>query len=85
LSSDDQRSKIGIPNAPESTDAVLTSLISAWNIRRNSIWLRGAGAPVGCIALAAGTKRLAGENVTVNQSQLTKQQPNIKKFVQTIE
>ena len=41
------------------------------------------GIPI--FTLAAGIKRLAGENVTVNQSQLTKQQPNIRKFVQTIE
>jgi len=40
------------------------------------------GIPI--FTLAAGIKRLAGENVTVNQSQLTKQQPNIRRFVQTI-
>jgi chromosome partitioning protein len=43
----------------------------------------GLGIPIS--ALAAGTKRLAGSDVTVNQSQLNRQQPNIRKFVQTIE
>ena len=35
--------------------------------------------------LTAGTKNLAGRNVIVNQSQLNKQQPNIRDFVITIE
>jgi chromosome partitioning protein len=43
----------------------------------------GLGLPI--FALAAGTKKLAGSNVTVNQSQLNRQQPNIRKFVRTIE
>lgn len=35
--------------------------------------------------LAAGKKSFAGRSVTVNQSQLDRQQPNIKDFVQKIE
>lgn len=35
--------------------------------------------------LTAGTKQLAGRRVVVNQSQLAKQQPNIRAFVGTIE
>jgi hypothetical protein len=35
--------------------------------------------------LAAGQKILAGKKVQVNQSQLDKQKPNLRKFVQTIE
>jgi chromosome partitioning protein len=36
-------------------------------------------------SLAAGTKRLAGKSIMVNQSQLDKQKPNIRQFVQTID
>jgi chromosome partitioning protein len=43
----------------------------------------GLGIPIA--NLAAGNKILAGKRVQVNQSQLAKQQPNIKKFVETIE
>ena len=35
--------------------------------------------------LGAGQKILAGKKVKVNQSQLDKQRPNLRKFVQTIE
>lgn len=35
--------------------------------------------------LASGRHTLAGRRVQVNQSQLTRQQPNLRKFVQTIE
>ena len=34
--------------------------------------------------LHAGTKNLAGKTITVNQSQLDRQKPNISDFVQTI-
>jgi len=43
----------------------------------------GLGIPI--TNLAAGTKTLAGRRVQVNQSQLDRQKPNIRKFVQTIE
>lgn len=36
-------------------------------------------------SLAAGTISLAGRSIMVNQSQLNKQQPNIRQFVQTID
>lgn len=35
--------------------------------------------------LSAGSKKLLGTDVVVNQSQLDRQQPNIRQFVQTIE
>jgi hypothetical protein len=35
--------------------------------------------------LTSGTKNFAGRRITVNQSQLDKQQPNIRSFVQSIE
>ena len=35
--------------------------------------------------LTAGYKQFSGKTVTVNQSQLDKQQPNIRDFVATIE
>ncbi len=35
--------------------------------------------------LGAGTKRLMGKNIMVNQSQLDRQKPNIRDFVQSIE
>ena len=35
--------------------------------------------------LGAGVKSLAGKRVQVNQSQLDKQKPNIRRFVQTID
>jgi chromosome partitioning protein len=35
--------------------------------------------------LASGTKKIAGKSVMVNQTQLDRQQPNIRKFVRTIE
>ena len=43
----------------------------------------GLGIPIS--SLSAGTVTLAGKLVQVNQSQLSRQQPNIKRFVQTIE
>lgn len=43
----------------------------------------GLGIPI--TTLAAGTKSLAGKNVMVNQSQLDRQQPNIRQFVSVIE
>ena len=43
----------------------------------------GLGIPIK--KLGAGPKRLAGKTITVNQSQLIKQQPNIEAFVATIE
>jgi chromosome partitioning protein len=36
-------------------------------------------------SLAAGTKKVIGESIIVNQSQLERQQPNIRQFVQTID
>lgn len=41
------------------------------------------GIPI--MALSAGNKDLVGKSVMVNQSQLDKQQPNIRDFVATIE
>ena len=43
----------------------------------------GLGIPI--CRLAAGTKILAGRKVAVNQSQVDKQAPNMKRLVQTIE
>jgi hypothetical protein len=43
----------------------------------------GLGIPI--TSLAAGGKTLAGKRVQVNQSQLDRQKPNIRRFVQTIE
>jgi len=43
----------------------------------------GLGIPISI--LGAGAKTLAGKKVQVNQSQLDKQQPNLRKFVETIE
>jgi cellulose biosynthesis protein BcsQ len=43
----------------------------------------GLGIPI--TNLAAGTKNLAGRRIMVNQSQLDRQQPNLRKFVRTIE
>ncbi len=43
----------------------------------------GLGIPIA--NLAAGQHRLAGKNVQVNQSQLDKQKPNIRRFVHEIE
>lgn len=37
------------------------------------------------MSLSAGQKNLVGKNITVNQAQLNKQQPNLTAFVQTIE
>ncbi len=43
----------------------------------------GLGIPI--TTLGSGTKSLAGRRIMVNQSQLDKQQPNLRKFVRTIE
>lgn len=43
----------------------------------------GLGIPIS--QLTAGTKVLAGRRVEVNQTQVDKQRPNMRKFVQTIE
>jgi chromosome partitioning protein len=43
----------------------------------------GLGIPIS--GLSAGTVNLAGRRVQVNQSQLDRQKPNIRRFVQTIE
>jgi chromosome partitioning protein len=43
----------------------------------------GLGIPI--TTLGSGTKSLAGRRIMVNQSQLDRQQPNIRKFVRTIE
>jgi cellulose biosynthesis protein BcsQ len=43
----------------------------------------GLGIPI--TNLGAGTKLLAGKRVSVNQSQLDKQQPNLRRFVRSIE
>jgi cellulose biosynthesis protein BcsQ len=43
----------------------------------------GLGIPI--TNLAAGTKNLAGRRIMVNQSQLDRQQPNLRKFVRSIE
>lgn len=43
----------------------------------------GLGIPIS--QLAAGAKNLAGRRIIVNQSQVDKQRPNMRKFVQTIE
>lgn len=43
----------------------------------------GLGIPI--LKLGSGSKELAGKNIVVNQSQLDKQQPNIRDFVATIE
>jgi hypothetical protein len=40
------------------------------------------GIPI--MSLHAGNKNLAGRTITVNQSQLDKQKPNISEFVLTI-
>ena len=48
-----------------------------------SVVSSGLGIPI--TSLPAGTKVLAGKRIMVNQSQLSKQQPNIRKFVRTIE
>lgn len=48
-----------------------------------SVVSSGLGIPI--CKLAAGTKILAGKKVDVNQSQVAKQAPNMKKLVQTIE
>jgi chromosome partitioning protein len=48
-----------------------------------SVVSSGLGIPI--TNLAAGTKNLAGKRITVNQSQLNKQQPNIRKFVRSVE
>ena len=36
-------------------------------------------------SLAAGTKSIAGKRIQVNQTQLDRQKPNIRQFVQTID
>lgn len=43
----------------------------------------GLGIPIS--TLSAGSKTLAGKSIQVNQSQLDKQQPNLRRFVATIE
>jgi hypothetical protein len=43
----------------------------------------GLGIPIG--NLSAGNRLFAGKRVQINQTQLDRQQPNIKKFVATIE
>jgi chromosome partitioning protein len=43
----------------------------------------GLGIPIS--SLSAGTKTLAGKRIQVNQSQLDRQKPNIRDFVQTID
>jgi chromosome partitioning protein len=43
----------------------------------------GLGIPIS--SLASGTKSLAGKRIMVNQSQLDRQQPNIRQFVKAIE
>lgn len=43
----------------------------------------GLGIPIS--QLAAGTKILAGRRITVNQSQVDRQRPNMRRFVETIE
>jgi hypothetical protein len=42
--------RLGIPSAPETTDAALASLISTWNILRKSAAFLGMGLPAGWIA-----------------------------------
>ena len=41
--------------------------------------------PKAMSSLVAGSKTLAGRRVTVNQSQLDRQKPNLRRFAQTIE
>jgi chromosome partitioning protein len=48
-----------------------------------SVVSSGLGIPIS--NLAAGTKLLAGRRVQVNQSQLDRQKPNIRKFVRSID
>jgi len=48
-----------------------------------SVVSSGLGIPI--CNLSAGPKMLAGKRVVVNQSQLNKQQPNIRRFVRTID
>jgi hypothetical protein len=43
----------------------------------------GLGIPISY--LAAGSKVLMGKRVTVNQSQLDQQKPNLRRFVQTLD
>jgi cellulose biosynthesis protein BcsQ len=43
----------------------------------------GLGIPISI--LTAGYKNLAGKRIQVNQTQINKQKPNVRKFVQTIE
>lgn len=43
----------------------------------------GVGIPI--VTLTAGSKTLVGKSAIVNQSQLDKQQPNIRDLVATIE
>lgn len=48
-----------------------------------SVVSQSLGIPI--VTLTAGNKRLVGKIATVNQTQLNRQQPNIKKLVSTIE
>jgi chromosome partitioning protein len=48
-----------------------------------SVVSSGLGIPI--TILSAGAKNLAGKRVIVNQSQLNRQQPNIRRFVRSIE
>jgi chromosome partitioning protein len=48
-----------------------------------SVVSSGLGIPI--TNLSAGAKYLAGRRVVVNQSQLNRQQPNVRKFVRSIE
>lgn len=48
-----------------------------------SVVSSGLGIPI--TTLGAGTKYLAGRRVGVNQSQLDRQQPNLRRFVRTVE
>ncbi len=48
-----------------------------------SVVSSGLGIPI--TSLSSGAKNLAGKRVVVNQSQLNRQQPNIRKFVRSIE
>jgi len=43
----------------------------------------GLGIPIS--HLSAGTKTLAGRRIVVNQTQVDKQKPNMRRFVQTTE
>lgn len=72
-------------NPPPRTVAEFRKMFQAEISDANSASVVSGALGIPIFQLAPGTKTLLGVPVMVNQSQIDKQRPNIRKFVQTIE